>query len=104
MINMKIDEQITQQRAACQAVKTQAAAREATAAREAAAKQEADAAAKEAVIEYAEKQKLTLELHEAECPGRRVGKGAVTILGAIAAATGTVIILFCKWIIGGLHK
>ena len=61
----------------------------------------ARAAAKEAIKEYAKEQKLTLELHEANCPGRRVGKGVVTVLCAMAAAAGTSVVLWVKSAMGG---
>lgn len=47
--------------------------------------------------QLAERQYLAMRLHEADCPGRRVGKGAaVAIMGAVSAAGALIM-----WLIRG---
>ena len=54
----------------------------------------------EVVCQRYEKQTAKeLELHEANCAGRRVGKGIAIIFGAAAAAGGTSIVLWVKSVI-----
>ena len=45
---------------------------------------------------YEEKSSGALKLHEADCPGRSVGKGFASIIGAVMTATGAGIVLLIR--------